>query len=124
MMSSTTSRRILPTQEAAFFSRTSQLEESALKKSLQVLVTTVAVSLGANIANAQQADPRVADLVRAGKVRGALFLPQYTTDPVSGELRGAAGGVVMIALAHALAARVGVEVLLVGHPTPAQATQC
>ena len=36
----------------------------------------------------QAADPRVADLVRAGKLRVALFLPQYTKDPVTGELRG------------------------------------
>lgn len=85
----------------------------------------VALSLGANIANAQQvSDPRVADLVRAGKVRAAMFLPQFTKDPVTGELRGAAGGVVMVALAHALAARLGVEVLLVGHPTPLKATEC
>jgi polar amino acid transport system substrate-binding protein len=57
-------------------------------------------------------------------VRAALFLPQYNTDPVTGELRGAAGGIVMIALARALAARLGVELVLVGHPTPLQATEC
>jgi hypothetical protein len=51
-------------------------------------------------------------------------LPQYTTDPVTGELRGAAGGIVMIALGHALAARLGVEVRLVGLPTPLKATEC
>lgn len=33
-------------------------------------------------------DPRVADLVEADKLRVALFPPQYTKDPVSGELRG------------------------------------
>jgi ABC-type amino acid transport substrate-binding protein len=41
------------------------------------------------IAGAQQApDPRVADLVRVGKVRIALFPPQYTTDSTTGELKG------------------------------------
>ena len=96
-----------------------------MKKSFRVLAMLVALPIGVTIANAQQIpDPRVADLVRAGKVRGALFLPQYTTDPVTGELRGAAGGVVMIALARALAARLGVEVLLIGHPTPLKATEC
>src|SRR5262245_38380947 len=30
---------------------------------------------------------RVADLIRAGKVRVGLFPPQYTKDPVTGELR-------------------------------------
>jgi polar amino acid transport system substrate-binding protein len=109
---------------AAFFSRR-PMEESAMKKNLQVLVMAVALSSGANVANAQQsADHRVADLVRAGKVRGALFLPQYTTDPATGELRGAAGGIVMIALARSLASHLGIEVLLVGHPTPDKATEC
>ena len=96
-----------------------------MKKSLRLFVVVVSLAVGATIANAQQVpDPRVADLVRAGKVRGALFLPQYTKDPVTGELRGTAGGIVMIALARALAARLGVEVLLVGHPTPLNVVEC
>ena len=33
------------------------------------------------------ADPRVADLARAGKVRVGLFLPQYIKDPATGRLR-------------------------------------
>jgi polar amino acid transport system substrate-binding protein len=33
-------------------------------------------------------DPRVADLVAAGRVRVALFPPQYTKDPATGALRG------------------------------------
>ena len=36
----------------------------------------------------QISDPRVADLVRSGKVRVALYLPQYTKDPATGESRG------------------------------------
>jgi polar amino acid transport system substrate-binding protein len=101
------------------------MEESRMKKNFRVLAMVITLSLGANMANAQQVpDPRVADLVRAGKVRGALFLPQFTTDPVTSELRGAAGGIVMIALARALAARLGIEILLVGHPTPLKATEC
>ena len=52
----------------------------------------VLLLVGATIANAQQvADPRVADLVRAGKIRAALFLPQYTEDPATGEIRGDVG---------------------------------
>src|SRR4051794_11416628 len=97
--------------------------EVALNKSFRILVMMVVLSFGANIANAQQVhDQRVADLVRAGKVRGALFLPQYTKDP-SGELRGAAGGIVMIALARALATRLAVELVLIAHPTPGKATE-
>ena len=51
-------------------------------------------------------DPRVTNLVRAGRVRVALFLPQYTKDPVTGELRG---GPVFRDIARALADRIGVE---------------
>ena len=55
------------------------------------------------------ADPRVADLVQAGKIRLALFLPQYTKNPVTGELRGVGTGFLAIELARALAARLGLE---------------
>ena len=49
-----------------------------------------------SIAEAQQAaDPRVADLVRAGKIRVALHLAQYSKDPVTGELRGLGSGTVI-----------------------------
>jgi polar amino acid transport system substrate-binding protein len=70
---------------------------------------------------AQQADSRVADLVRAGKIRVALFLPLYAKDPATGELRGNLDGVFLIEIIHALAARLGVETLLVGYPTPPEA---
>ena len=96
-----------------------------MKKALLVFVIVLVLSIGPAIANAQQVpDPRVADVVRAGKVRAALFFPQYTTDPVTGEVRGSAGGIVMIALARALGARLGVEVVLIGHPTPLDAVEC
>jgi polar amino acid transport system substrate-binding protein len=67
--------------------------------------------------DAQQAtDPRVADLARAGKVRVALYVPQYTKDPVTGELRGWC-----VDLVHALGARIGVTGEPVEHPNPANA---
>ena len=85
-----------------------------MKKSLQVPL------IGATIANAQQApDPRVADLVRAGKVRFGLFVPQYIKDPATGELKG-----VWSEIAQALAARIGVQVVLLEHPTPSKAVEC
>jgi polar amino acid transport system substrate-binding protein len=72
------------------------------------------------IADAQRAsDPRVADLMRAGKVRIALFPPQYTKDPATGELKG-----VWADIARAFAARVGVELVLVEHPTPPKMVDC
>jgi polar amino acid transport system substrate-binding protein len=82
----------------------------------------IAAALLANIgtADAQQApDPRVADLMQAGKVRVGLFSTQYTKDPVSGELRG-----VRVEIARALAARIGVPAILLEHPTPPDVVQC
>jgi polar amino acid transport system substrate-binding protein len=77
-------------------------------------------SLGATIANAQQGpDLRVADLVRAGKVRVGLFPPQYTKDPATGELKS-----VWVEIARALAARIGVQVVLLEHPTPPKVVEC
>lgn len=67
--------------------------------------------------NAQEAtDPRVADLVRASKVRVALYVPQYTKDPPTGELLGWC-----VDLVHALGARIGIKGVPVEHPNPANA---
>src|SRR3979411_1130297 len=72
-------------------------------------------------ANAQQAaDPRVMDLVQAGRIRVALFLPQFTKDPVTGEIQG---DVHLVETARALAARLGVELVLVDYPTPTEALE-
>jgi ABC-type amino acid transport substrate-binding protein len=71
-------------------------------------------SLPGNHAPAQQeADPRVADLVRAGTVRIGLFAGQYSRDPATGQPKG-----VWADVARAFAARVGVRLVLVEHPTP------
>ncbi|MGB3746552.1 MAG: hypothetical protein WBD11_18785, partial [Xanthobacteraceae bacterium] len=61
-------------------------------------------------------DPRVADLAQAGRVRVALYVPQYTKDPITGELGGWT-----IDLVSALGARLGVEGVPVEHPTPPDA---
>jgi polar amino acid transport system substrate-binding protein len=67
----------------------------------------------------QSPDPRVADLVRAGRIRLGLFLPLYARDPATGELRGVGSvGVLAHEIARAVASRLGVEVQLIGHPTP------
>jgi len=71
----------------------------------------------------QRADPRVADILKAGKIRVALFLPQYTKDSVSGELRGVGTGFLAIEIARVLAARLGIEVLLMELPTPPKAME-
>ena len=64
----------------------------------------------------QNTDSRVAEIVKAGKVRVALYVPQYRKDPVSGALSGWA-----VDLVSALGARLGVQGVPVEHPTPPQA---
>jgi polar amino acid transport system substrate-binding protein len=92
-----------------------------MKRNLRVLLATVALLVGTPIANGQQVpDPRVADLVRAGKIRVGLFLGQYTKDPVTGQSRHDA----RLEIARALAARIGVQVALLEHPTPSEAVTC
>jgi polar amino acid transport system substrate-binding protein len=91
-----------------------------MKRRLEISVTTLLLLAAPHIADAQQApDPRVADLVQAGKVRLALFPPQYTKDPVTGQLKG-----LYVEVARAFAARIGVELVLVEHPTPPKMVEC
>jgi polar amino acid transport system substrate-binding protein len=61
-------------------------------------------------------DPQIAELVQAGRVRVALYIPQYTKDPITGALAGWT-----VDLVAALGARLGVEGVPVEHPTPAHA---
>jgi len=69
---------------------------------------------------AQQAgDPRVEDLVRTGRLRTGLFLPQYIKDPATGDFRS-----VWVEAARALAARLGVPLAIVTHSTPPEAIAC
>ena len=70
------------------------------------------------------ADPRVADVVLAGRLRAALFPPTYRDDPATGELQGTGPGVVFVDLARALAARIGVELALIGYRTPSEVLGC
>ena len=59
-------------------------------------------------------DPRVADLVRAGRLRAALVLPQYRKD-AAGELRG-----VWVEIVRALGAPIGIETVVMELATPAE----
>lgn len=68
-------------------------------------------------------DPRVADLIRAGKIRLAIFLPQYTKDAATGALRGIGMGFVAMEMGRALAARLGIELQLIENPTPLKAVE-
>jgi polar amino acid transport system substrate-binding protein len=85
---------------------------------ISLIVAALLPNIGT--ADAQQApDPRIADLVQAGKVRVGLFSTQYTKDPVTGELRS-----VRVEIARALAARIGVPAVLLEHRTPPDVVQC
>jgi polar amino acid transport system substrate-binding protein len=90
---------------------------------MNLRLALILLSLGASIVAAytQQApDPRVADLVRAGQVRVALFLPQYTKNPTTGDIHG---DVHLVEIARALAARLDVKLVLVYYPTPKMAVE-
>jgi polar amino acid transport system substrate-binding protein len=63
-------------------------------------------------------DRRVADLVKAGQVRVALYVPQYSKDPKTGKLRGWT-----IDLVAALGDRMGVKGVPIEHPTPPEAVK-
>ena len=87
-----------------------------MKKRLRVSLIVVALMASAAIAEAQQTDSRVADLVQAGKVRVGLGLGVPTLaikDPATGQVRGPA-----FDLGRALAARIGVEFVPIEYPRP------
>ncbi len=73
---------------------------------LSVLLLLACIEVGRTAARAQSADPRIADLVQAGRVRVGLGLGNHAAaikDPTTGEMHGMA-----VDLARALAARIGV----------------
>ena len=91
-----------------------------MKKLFLAFASATTLSVTATICQAQQIpDPRVADLVQAGKIRVGLFLPQFSKDAVTGELKG-----VRVEIARALAARIGVQIVLLEHPAPPAAVAC
>jgi len=97
-------------------SRSSSTQEMAMRNTVRMLAMSLALAASPAL-NAQQAqDPRVADLVQAGRVRAGLGVvaPHWAIkDPATGELRGVA-----IDLARALAARLGVALVPVEYPSP------
>ena len=58
---------------------------SVMTKTLGLNIVVIIFALGTATAVAQQKpDPRVADLVHAGKIRVGLFPPQYIKDSKTG----------------------------------------
>jgi polar amino acid transport system substrate-binding protein len=94
-----------------------------MRKRLCALLMMAALLAPAAAAGAQQ-DPRVADIVRAGKIRIGLHLPQFIKDPATGEIRGNGTGAVIEQVARALAEHLGVELQLIGHPSPPALVEC
>ena len=88
-----------------------------LKASILALMLLLIISFGSSNANAQQsADPRVADLVRSGKLRAGIGVvaPHWAVkDQATGQLRG-----VSVDIAQALANRLGIELVMVEYPSP------
>src|SRR5947209_17390137 len=83
-------------------------------KKLLLIVTLTAIL--ASPAEAQQtSDPRVADLVQAGKIRVGIH-SFYTKDSRTGELRAVSTGIIFRDVARILGERIGVEVVPVWHP--------
>ena len=85
-----------------------------------VAISLVALLVSIGTAGAQQTpDPRIADLLQAGKIRVGLFSTQYIKDLASGELKS-----VRVDIARALAARIGVQAVLLEHRAPPDVVQC
>src|SRR3954469_18792564 len=92
----------------------SEFLEAGMKKQLLIFTLTAILP---SLAEAQQSsDPRVADLVQAGKIRVGIH-SFFTKDPRTGELRAVSTGIIFLDIARILGARIGVEVLPVWHPT-------
>jgi polar amino acid transport system substrate-binding protein len=91
----------------------------------RLLLTVTFTAILASLAGAQQVpDPRVADVVRAGKIRVGMHSVMYTKDSRTGELKAASTGIILLDIARTLGARIGVEVLPVGHPTIPEMLKC
>jgi hypothetical protein len=91
----------------------------------KLLLTVAFTTMLASLAEAQQVpDPRVADLVQAGKIRVGVHSVMYTKDPKTGEVNGASVGIILLDIARALGTRIGVEIVPVGHPTIPEMLTC
>ena len=96
-----------------------------VQMSVRAVLAMAALLAAVATADAQPAaDPRIADIVNAGKVRVGLHLPQFVQDKKTGEIRGNGTGTVIVPIAHALAARMGVKLELIGNPTPPVLIEC
>ena len=92
-----------------------------MKKLLLIFTLTAILP---SLAEAQPtSDPRVADLVQAGKIRVGIH-SFYTKDSRTGELKPVSAGIIFFDIARMLGARIGVEVVPVWHPTIPEMLTC
>jgi polar amino acid transport system substrate-binding protein len=105
-------------------SKTGNVMKTGLCALLMMAALLAPAALAPAAAADAQHDPRVADLVRAGKIRVGLHLPQFVKDPATGEIHGNGTGAVIEQVARALAERLGVALELVGHPSPPALVEC
>lgn len=93
------------------------MRRTVLMLSLTLTFVIIAEVIGVQLLYAQQApDPRIADLVKAGRLRVGIGLGTAVLaikDPATGEVRGPA-----LDLGRALAARIGIELQPVEYPRP------
>src|SRR5437588_7028856 len=95
--------------------------EATMRRTTFVSALTLALGVAIGVvgqqnANAQTSDSRVADLIRAGKVRvgvGVVAPHWAVKDSQTGELRGVA-----VDIARALATRLKIELVAVEYPSP------
>src|SRR5262245_43323760 len=91
-----------------------------MKQSLwRSIVVLVLLASAAGSYAQQTADPRVADLVKAGQVRFGTFSPQFSKDATTGELKGP-----WIEMMRALAGHMGLPIVVTEVPTPAKLVEC
>jgi polar amino acid transport system substrate-binding protein len=86
---------------------------------LWILVLSALIACLGSASAQQTTDARVADLVKTGQLRVGVFPPQYVKDAATGQLKGT-----WVEVARALAARMGVQLVLLEHPTPIKDIGC
>jgi polar amino acid transport system substrate-binding protein len=90
-----------------------------MSSTLSSLVVLALLACTATATAQQLPDPRVSDLVTSGKLRVGIFPPQYVKDTATGEPKSA-----WVEMARSLAGRIGVQLVLLEHPTPLKDIEC
>ena len=90
----------------------------------KLLLSAFLILLSTSLARAQQVgDPRVADLVQAGKIRVGIH-SFYKKDSRTGEPKAVSTGIIFLDIARLLGTRIGVEVVPVWHPGVPEMLAC